>query len=469
MVQKSSNARSHRFSSDIDPDVLNFSESVSFDYRLAPFDIQGSLAHAHMLCAVGILSAEEEQLIREGLEQIKAEINSDVFVWRKEQEDVHMNIEMALIEKIGAVGKKLHTARSRNDQVALSFRLYVANELEKWKASLKQIIDTLLTLAEKNQHIVIPGYTHLQAAQPVSVAHHLLAYVAQFDRDSARVDDALKRVRVSPLGACALAGTTHPILPAMTCEKLGWTEHFVNAMDAVSDRDFLIESLSVCASIGLHLSRFCEDLILYNSQQYRFISLGEKFTTGSSIMPQKKNPDVAELVRGKSAEFVAALMQILTLTKALPMSYNRDMQEDKRPFLRASDSILDCLSLMDGMLQTLQYNEDAIEQALNHGFLNATEMADYLVRKGMPFREAYHLTGSLVNLAEKQETDARTSPSLNSLSLETLQEYSNLFESDIYEYLDLKKSTARRNSAGGTGDKAIAEQLLLFKQRLAKM
>jgi len=447
-----------RFKADIDNLVLEYTSSIDVDREFALFDVEGSIAHAKMLIKQGILAVEEGEKILLGLEKIKEEIKQGSFPWRKELEDVHLNIEMRLTELVGDVGKKLHTARSRNDQVALDFRLFVCSRLDFWQQSLIDLIRVFLKRAEENIEVILPGYTHLQPAQPVSLAHHLLAYAQMFKRDFERIEDCKKRVKISPLGAAALAGTTYPIDPEFVKNELGFNGVFANSMDAVSDRDFVLEALFVAAVIMMHLSRFCEEIIIWSNPCFGFISLPDEFATGSSIMPQKKNPDVAELMRGKSARTFGNLISLLSLMKGLPLAYNRDMQEDKPPFLDTDKAVSFSIVIMSRMLEKIRFNKNNMKKALNKGFLNATELADYLVLKGVPFREAHHITGSLVAYAEEKDM------SLEELDIDEFKKFSELIEEDVYEVLDYKNAVFRRNTPGGTGFNSIKRQLRLLDE-----
>ncbi len=442
-----------RFKQDIDKLVLDFSASLDIDKHFAEFDIKGSIAHARMLMKQGILTKEEGDKIISGLLKIKEEIERGEFPWRQELEDVHLNIEMRLTELIGDVGKKLHTARSRNDQVALDFRLFVSSRLLFWKEALLELIGVFLKRAEENIYVIMPGYTHLQPAQPISLAHHLLAYVEMFKRDVQRIEEVKKRVDVSPLGAAALAGTTYEIDPDFVAKELGLTSRFSNSLDAVSDRDFVIEPLFVGAVIMMHLSRLCEEIILWANPCFGFVSLPDEFATGSSIMPQKKNPDICELIRGKSARSFGNLLSLLGLMKSLPLAYNRDMQEDKQPFLDTDKIVSMSLVVMARMFDKIVFNPENMKQALNKGFLNATELADYLVVKGVPFREAHHITGSLVAYAEEKNK------TLEELSIEEFRKFSGLIDKDVYNVLDYKNAVARRKIFGATGFESVEAQI----------
>ena len=442
-----------RFSGDTAPLVERYTCSVGFDSRLHAQDIDGSRAHAAMLAAQGIISPEERDAIHKGLEQIRGEIEAGTFAWREDLEDVHMNIEQRLTEIVGTPGQKLHTGRSRNDQVALDFRLFVAACLDEWAGNLKALVDVLVQRADEHRDVLLPGCTHFQPAQPVSLAQHLLAYAQMFRRDHDRVRDALKRVRVSPLGAAALAGTTHPLDPAQVADTLGLDGTFANSMDAVSDRDFVLEAV-FCGSLAMmHLSRLCEEVIIWANPQFGFVRLPDAYSTGSSIMPQKKNPDVAELMRGKTGRVYGDLVSLLTLMKGLPLAYNRDMQEDKEPFLDTHDTVSPSLAIMAGMLSELGFNRERMRRALKAGFLNATELADYLAAKGVPFRQAHHITGAAVAFAEERGVG------LEDLSLFDLRRFSADIDAEVFDALDYDNAVARRHVPGGTGPASVDRQI----------
>jgi len=430
-----------------------YSESMSYDRRMYRQDIAGSKAHARMLAKRGVLSGEEAERIVAGLELALDEIESGVFPWRQELEDVHMNVEQRLTELIGPLGGKLHTGRSRNDQVALDFRLYVAESLEVWGRLLRELVGVFLHRAAEHKETLLPGCTHMQPAQPVSLAHHLLAYAWMLRRDSERVDDALKRVRVSPLGAAALAGTTYPLDPASVARSVGFSHAFGNSMDAVSDRDFALEALFCASVIMAHLSRFCEEIILWANPRFGYVSLPDAYSTGSSIMPQKKNPDAAELMRGRVGRVYGSLMGLLTVLKGLPLTYNRDLQEDKEPFFDADDTVRASLRVMAGMLEQLAFRPDRMREALGQGYLNATELADYLAAKGVPFREAHHITGRAVAYAESKGEP------LERLTLAELRAFSSAIDEDVFEALRYETAVARRNGPGGTGPESVTTQM----------
>lgn len=443
-----------RFAGDTAPLVERYTCSVDFDARLWQQDIDGSKAHAAMLARQGIISDEDCRAIHHGLEQIREEIRSGVFVWRQDLEDVHMNIEQRLTELVGAPGQKLHTGRSRNDQVALDFRLFVGSCLDQWSGSLRGLVEVLTARAGEHQDTLLPGCTHFQPAQPVSLAQHLLAYAQMFRRDHERLADALRRVRVSPLGAAALAGTTHALAPDQVAQTLGLDATFANSMDAVSDRDFVLEAVFCGSLVMMHLSRLCEEIIIWANPRFGFVRLPDAYSTGSSIMPQKKNPDVAELMRGKTGRVYGDLVSLLTLMKGLPLAYNRDMQEDKEPFLDTHDTVAPSLAIMAGMLAELEFRPETMAEALKAGFLNATELADYLAAKGLPFRQAHHVTGAAVAHAEQ------SGRGLEDLTLDELREFSELIEADVFAVLDYRAAVARRHVPGGTGPDAVRQQIL---------
>ena len=446
-----------RFSAGPAEAVAAYTDSQHYDRALWRQDIRASKAHARMLGRQGIISAEDAARIVQGLDQVAEEIRSGVFVWRPELEDVHMNVESRLTELIGEAGKKLHTGRSRNDQVALTFRLFVADALEGWQRELLALCGVLLQRAAEHKDDLLPGYTHMQPAQPVSLAQHLLAYAAMFRRDFGRLEDALKRVRVSPLGAAALAGTTYPLDPQGVAVEVGFSSIFANSMDAVSDRDFVLEALFGAATVMLHLSRLCEEIVLWANPAFGFVRLPDAFATGSSIMPQKKNPDVAELMRGKTGRVYGALMGLLTVMKGLPLAYNRDMQEDKEGFLDANDTVSASLSIMAAMLGELEFRVDRMRNACKAGFLNATELADYLVAKGLPFREAHHVTGQAVAAAELEHK------TLEELTLPEMQALCPRIGADVYVLLECAAAVKRRETPGGTGPLSVENQLEDFR------
>ena len=451
---------SGRFTSKTSGIVESFTESISFDQRLWKHDIRGSIAHAKMLAKQRIIPAKDAEAIVKGLLEIAAEIASGKFRFRNELEDIHMNIESELVRKIGPAGKKLHTARSRNDQVALDIRLYLREETEDILSAILQFQKTLLGIAEKHNDTVMPGYTHLQRAQPVLLSHHLLAYIEMMERDKTRFADSLKRLNVLPLGACALAGTTLPSDRAFVAKELGFKAVSANSIDTVSDRDSSIEFLSCACICIMHLSRFAEELVLWSTEEFRFIEISDEFTTGSSIMPQKKNPDVAELVRGKTGRIYGNLMSLLTLMKGLPLSYNRDMQEDKIPLFDTVDTLKACLEIMDAMLPGITFNRKRMAATSGEGYSTATDIAEYLVKKGVPFREAHEITGKIVLHCIKKNI------SLHELDVKTLQSFSPAIAKDIFPALDPSASVKARSSYGGTSPSQVLKQIKRYKKIL---
>ena len=433
-----------RFTEATEPSLQQFSASVHFDRRLYRYDIEGSLAHAQMLNRIGLLSDEERHRIIVGLEEIRDEIERGEFHWDPALEDVHMNIETVLIQKIGACGGKLHTARSRNDQVATDLRLFLRDACDALQALLRKAQQTLIDLAERECETVMPGFTHLQVAQPVSFGHHVMAWQEMLRRDRQRVADCRKRVDVSPLGAAALAGTSHPIDPQFTAAQLGFSEVFENSLDAVSDRDFAIEFCSCAALLMVHLSRIAEELILWNSQLCGFVRMPDRFCTGSSIMPQKKNPDLAELIRGKAARVQGNLSTLMILMKAQPLAYNRDNQEDKLPLFDTVDTARDCLGILIELFPVLELDHAALREAAERGYATATELADYLVRLGVPFRDAHEITGRVVGQA------AASGRRLSELSLDELRQHWECIGEDVYAALDPERAMAAHNHRGAT-------------------
>ena len=450
-----------RFKGGTDELVEEYTESVSFDQALYRQDIAGSVAHARMMARQGVISHEDADAICHGLESVREEIEAGSFVWRREREDVHMNIESRLTDLAGEAGKRLHTGRSRNDQVALDFRLFVSDRARAWRDLLLNLVETLAGRAGEHSSTLMPGFTHMQPAQPVSLAQHLLAYAAMFRRDAERLADADRRIRVCPLGAAALAGTTYPFDPASVAAELGMFGVFANSMDAVSDRDFALEALFAASVAMMHLSRLCEDIILWATPAFGFVRLPDAYSTGSSIMPQKKNPDVAELMRGKTGRVYGALMGLLTTLKGLPMTYNRDLQEDKEAFLDADRTLSLSLTVMAGMMAELVFVPERMRQALSRGFLNATELADYLAGTGVPFREAHHITGQAVALAEERGLTLETLP------LDVLRGLCPHIQQDVYAVLDFERAVARRETSGGTGPQSVGRQLADLRNWLA--
>ncbi|VAX32847.1 Argininosuccinate lyase [hydrothermal vent metagenome] len=440
--------------------VEAFTESISFDWRLWPYDIQGSIAHARMLVRQGIISGDDADRIITGLQEIASEIEAGKFRFRQDLEDIHMNIEAALIKKIGPSGGKLHTARSRNDQVALDLRLYLRAEVEGFIKTIKKLQRVLLSLAQRHADTIMPGYTHLQRAQPVTLGHHLLAYVEMFQRDRERLQDALKRINTLPLGACALAGTTLPIDRAYVARLLKFKRIADNSMDAVSDRDFALEFLSIGAILMLHLSRMAEELVLWSTEEFSFIELPDAFTTGSSIMPQKKNPDVAELIRGKVGRVYGALIGLLTTMKALPLAYNRDMQEDKLPVFDTVDTLNSVIDILTEMLPKIKFDKKRMHETAAGGYSLATDLAEYLVGKGLPFRDAHEVTGRIVGYAIERGSE------LHDLTLDEFKGFSPLIGADIFELLTIENAVKRRKSRGGTSPDEVRRQIARLRKAL---
>ncbi|WP_111641440.1 argininosuccinate lyase [Marinimicrobium alkaliphilum] len=433
-----------RFSEPVDAFVERFTASVGFDQRLYNQDINGSIAHATMLAEVGVLTSEEKELIIDGLEAVRADIDAGNFTWSVSLEDVHMNIEAALTERIGIAGKKLHTGRSRNDQVATDIRLYLRDEIDAISRELTRLQQGLLDLAEREADTIMPGFTHLQTAQPVTFGHHLLAWFEMLQRDHGRLIDCRARLNQSPLGAAALAGTTYPINRARTAELLGFDKPTENSLDSVSDRDFAIEFCSFASILLTHLSRASEELVLWTSAQFGFIELPDRFCTGSSIMPQKKNPDVPELVRGKTGRVNGHLISLLTLMKSQPLAYNKDNQEDKEPLFDTADTVKDCLRAFADMVPAIKPRKENMYEAARRGFSTATDLADYLVRKGTPFRDAHEVVGKSVAYG------IETGKDLSEMSLEELQQFSDTITADVFDVLTLEGSVAARDHIGGT-------------------
>ena len=442
-----------RFTEKTAPAAETFSASIHYDMRLYRHDIAGSKAHAKMLAKIGLLTEAELEQILGGLAEIESEIENNVFVFRPELEDIHMNIEKALVEKVGQAGEKLHTARSRNDQVALDMRLYLRDESQHLMALLSDLQKGFVALAREYLGVIMPGYTHLQRAQPVLLSHHLLAYYEMFRRDKERLRDCLKRINVLPLGSGALAGTSLPIDRDFVARELEFPAVSANSMDAVSDRDFMVEFLAACGLIQIHLSRFSEELVLWTSQEFKFVEIADRFCTGSSIMPQKKNPDIPELVRGKSGRVIGNLMSLLTVLKGLPMTYNRDLQEDKEPVFDSVDTVSRSLAVMVELLSGLSFNREILAHATERGFMTATDLAEYLVRKDIPFRQAHAIVGQAVAycLANAKE--------LTDLTLQELQEFSDTIAEDVFEFLGVAGSVNSRNTYGGTAGSAVIQAL----------
>ncbi|HIQ36422.1 MAG TPA: argininosuccinate lyase [Desulfocapsa sulfexigens] len=440
--------------------VEAFTESISYDKRLYRYDIEGSKAHATMLAANKLLSQDELASIVDGLSAIETKIEEGTFSFKSELEDIHMNIEKALIDAIGPAGAKLHSARSRNDQIALDLRLYLRDQCDGFTALLDDVRRAFVVLARKYMGQVMPGYTHLQRAQPVLIAHHMMAYYEMFGRDKERIADCRKRINILPLGAAAMAGTGLPIDREMVAELLDFDAVTANSMDTSGDRDFAIEFVSCCTMIQLHLSRLSEELVLWSSQEFSFVQIADKFCTGSSIMPQKKNPDIPELIRGKSGRVVGSLMSLITLMKGLPLTYNRDLQEDKEPVFDAVDTVSASLAIMAEMLGNLQFNTERMEDATKTGFITATDLADYLVLHNVPFRDAHGIVGRAVASCIEKGCE------LTDLSLEEMREFSPVIDRDIFEVLSVKGSVNSRKSTGGTASARVEEAVRTAEKQM---
>ena len=451
-----------RFTKETDQLVNNFNASISFDQKFFRQDIQGSIAHATMLGETGIITKEESLSIQNGLKAILDDIESGKMEITDEYEDIHTFMEATLIERIGDVGKKLHTGRSRNDQVALDMRLFTRDEVKNVDAELKELMAVILRIMKENTETYMPGFTHLQKAQPVTVAHHFGAYFEMFKRDRSRLHDIYERMNYCPLGAGALAGTTYPLDRELTASLLGFYGPTLNSMDSVSDRDYLIEFLSALSTIMMHLSRFSEEICIWNSNEYKFIELDDAYSTGSSIMPQKKNPDIAELVRGKTGRVYGALMSILTTMKGIPLAYNKDMQEDKELSFDAFDTVKGCISLFKGMIDTMSFNAKRMEDSAKHGFTNATDAADYLVKKGVAFRDAHGIVGQLVlHCLDK-------GIALDDMSLAEYREISPVFEEDIYDAISLKTCVETRLTLGAPGPEMMNKVIAICEEYMSK-
>lgn len=438
-----------RFSKNTDSEVNDFNSSIRFDQRMYRQDIEGSIAHAKMLGKCGIISIEDSELICKTLGEILVDIENGKVDFMIDAEDIHMNIETILTSRIGDAGKRLHTGRSRNDQVALDIRMYLKDEILAIKAMLVSLEKTLLNLANEHTYTIMPGYTHLQKAQPITLAHHTMAYFEMFKRDIQRLDDAFDRCNVMPLGSGALAGTTYPLDREFVAKELGFKEITLNSLDGVSDRDFVIELAADLSIIIMHLSRYCEELILWNTNEFQFIEMDDSCSTGSSIMPQKKNPDVAELIRGKTGRVYGDLISILTTMKGIPLAYNKDMQEDKECIFDAIDTIELCIPVFEKMISTMKVNKEKMYQGAGGGFTNATDAADYLVKKGMPFREAHEVIGKMVIYAIKNNK------ALSEFTLDEFKACSGIIEEDIYEAIDLKTCVNDRKLIGGPASEAV--------------
>ena len=449
-----------RFTKETDKLVYQFNASISFDKKFYEEDIEGSIAHAVMLEKQGIIAEDEKNAIVKGLTSIREDVKNGTLEITSEYEDIHSFVEANLIERIGDAGKKLHTGRSRNDQVALDMKLYTRAEIVAVAEEIQGLLGTLLHLMEDNLNTYMPGFTHLQKAQPITLAHHMGAYFEMFKRDGLRLKDIYARMNYCPLGSGALAGTTYPLDRSYTASLMGFEGPTLNSMDSVADRDYLIEFLSALSTIMMHLSRFSEEIILWNSNEYHFIEIDDAYSTGSSIMPQKKNPDIAELVRGKTGRVYGALISLLTTMKGLPLAYNKDMQEDKELTFDAIDTVKGCVRLFDGMLGTIKFNQEEMAVSAMKGFTNATDAADYLVGKDVPFRDAHGIIGRLVLFCIEKDT------SIDKLSIEELKEISPMFEEDIYDAISLKTCVEKRTTTGAPGEKAMKEAISINREFL---
>lgn len=450
-----------RFTKETDKQVYEFNASIRFDRRLIRQDIEGSVAHVIMLARQGVLTDREMKEIVEGLTSIREDVESGKLTIDEKYEDVHSFVEANLTERIGEAGKKLHTGRSRNDQVALDMRLYTRLQIIYTDELLKELLEVILGVMEENLDTYMPGFTHLQKAQPTTLAHHYGAYFEMFKRDRLRMKDTFKRMNYCPLGAGALAGTTYPLDRELTAELMGFYGPTLNSMDSVADRDYLIEFLAALSTVMMHLSRFCEEIIIWNSNEYRFVEIDDAYSTGSSIMPQKKNPDIAELVRGKTGRVYGALMSLLTTMKGLPLAYNKDMQEDKEVAFDAFDTVKDCIALFTGMLSTMRFNRERMAESAMMGFTNATDAADYLVNKGVPFRDAHGIIGRLVLYCIEKNT------SIDALPMEELRQISDKFDEDVYDAVSLKTCVEKRLTVGAPGTEAMKKVIALQKEYLA--
>ncbi len=438
----------------------DFNSSISFDYKLYKHDILGSMAHASMLAAQNIIAAADAEILIDGLQTVLDDIESGKLQFDPNCEDIHMFVEQVLTERVGEVGKKLHTARSRNDQVALDLRMYLKDQSNVIIAALKRLVSVITDKAEEYKSNIMPGYTHLQRAQPITFGHHLMAYAMMFLRDIDRMQDCYKRINVCPIGSCALAGTTYNTDRNFEANKLGFDGIALNSIDGVSDRDFCVEILACCSLIMAHLSRFAEEIILWSSWEFKFITLSDEYTTGSSIMPQKKNPDMAELARGKTGRVYGDLMSILTVLKGLPLAYNKDLQEDKESVFDGVETVLKCLGIFEKMVATITANTDNMKKAASEGFINATDLADYLTKNGLPFRSAYKISGRIVKKCiEEKKT-------LETLSLAEYKEFSEIFENDVFEAIDLDNCVNKRISEGGTSVKSVEKQIAIVRGKI---
>ncbi len=449
-----------RFTKDTDQLVYNFNASISFDQKFFHQDIEGSIAHTVMLAKQKILTEEEKDAIVKGLTGIREDVDAGKLQITSAYEDIHSFVEANLIDRIGDAGKKLHTGRSRNDQVALDMKLYTRDEISNVDDLLKDLLAELLTIMKENTETYMPGFTHLQKAQPITLAHHMGAYFEMFKRDRSRMADIYKRMNYCPLGSGALAGTTYPLDREYTASLLGFEGPTMNSMDSVADRDYLIEFLSALSTIMMHLSRFSEEIIIWNSNEYKFIEIDDAYSTGSSIMPQKKNPDIAELVRGKTGRVYGALMSLLTTMKGIPLAYNKDMQEDKELTFDAIDTVKGCLALFTGMIRTMKFNKDIMEKSAMHGFTNATDAADYLVKHGVPFRDAHSIIGHLVL------TCIEKGKAIDEMSIEELKEISDVFEPDVYDAISLKTCVEKRLTIGAPSKTSMEQAIAAYEAYL---
>ena len=451
-----------RFTKETDQLVYNFNASITFDQKFYKQDIAGSIAHVTMLAKQGILTEQERDDIIRTLQEIQADVESGKLVITSEYEDIHSFVEANLIDRLGDTGKKLHTGRSRNDQVALDMRMYTRDEVLHTDALLEELLQTILKIMEENTETIMPGFTHLQKAQPITLAHHMGAYFEMFKRDRLRLHDIYERMNYCPLGSGALAGTTYPLDRAYSAKLLGFYGPTLNSMDGVSDRDYLIEYLSACATIMMHLSRFSEEIIIWNSNEYQFVEIDDAYSTGSSIMPQKKNPDIAELVRGKTGRVYGALMSLLTTMKGIPLAYNKDMQEDKELSFDAMDTVKGCIALFNGMLATMKFNKDRMRSSANKGFTNATDAADYLVKHGVPFRDAHGIIGKIVLYCIDKGI------AIDDMSLDELKAICPVFEEDIYEEISMETCVNNRLTVGAPGKAAMEQVIAQEKAYLAE-
>jgi len=449
-----------RFTKETDQLVYNFNASISFDQKFYKQDITGSMAHVKMLAKQGILTEEERDQILAGLESILKDVAEGKLIISEKYEDIHSFVEATLIDRIGEAGKKLHTGRSRNDQVALDMKLYTRDEIEELDGLLKELLQVLLSIMKENTETFMPGFTHLQKAQPITLAHHMGAYFEMFKRDRSRMHDIYERMNYCPLGSGALAGTTYPLDREYTAQLLGFYGPTLNSMDSVADRDYIIELMSALSTIMMHLSRFCEEVIIWNSNEYRFVEIDDAYSTGSSIMPQKKNPDIAELVRGKTGRVYGALTSILTTMKGIPLAYNKDMQEDKEFAFDAIDTVKGCLALFTGMLRTMKFRKEVMEDSAKNGFTNATDAADYLVNHGVPFRDAHGIVGQLVLYCIEKDI------ALDDMTLEEYKAISPVFEADIYEAISMKTCVEKRMTIGAPGKVAMDKVIAIYEEYL---